>query len=267
MPEPHVSYELRGPAAWITIQREQRRNALSPQAVELLGQHLDRAAADDAVRAVCLTGAGERAFCAGADLMAAMGQGVGGGGRRRNSGFRQAMLGYAQLLQRMASHPKVLVARVNGHCIGGGLGLLLSCDIAYCRQGARLGTPELDVGLFPMMVAPLLLRAAPRGQALEMIYSAAVVSADEALQLGLVTRVLPPEELDQAVQDLLARIGAKAPVALRRGRLALAEIEGMALEPALEHMSEQLALLLKTQDAIEGLMAFAQKRKPQWKGS
>ncbi len=253
---PHVHYEQRGPVAWLTIDRPARRNALSPQAIRLLGEHLDRIEADASTRVVCVTGAGERAFCSGADLIATVGE----------DGGQSAMGAYAELLLRLDRYPKPLVARVNGHCLGGGLGLLLSCDLAYARRGVRIGTPELDVGLFPMMIAPLILRAAPRSKALEMIYTAAMLSADDAEALGLLTRALDPDGFDAAVEDTLASIAARAPVALRAGRRALSTVQDMELEPALHHLCDQLAALVQTEDAREGLAAFLQKRKPVWKG-
>lgn len=256
MSEEHVLYEVKDYVAWLTLNREARRNALSPEAIDLLDDYLGRARDDAAVRVVCLTGAGDKAFCAGADLGSAMGGG----------GSGDAMRAYARLLGRMDRFPKPLVARVNGHCMAGGLGLLLSCDIAYAHEGARFGTPEVGVGLFPMMIGALILRNTQRGRALEMIYSARKLGAADACEMGLVTRVFPKEELDDAVLGLLRDIVGNAPAAIALGRKALAHVAGMELDEALQYLCDRLGDVLKTEDAAEGLSAFFEKRPPVWKG-
>jgi enoyl-CoA hydratase/carnithine racemase len=255
MPD-EVLYQLRDGAAWLTINREARRNALDPATIDLLLSHLDRAASDPAVRVVCLTGAGDKAFCAGADLAAAFGSGEAASGPMR----------YARLLQRMRIHPKPLVARVNGHCLAGGLGPMLSCDVVYAREGIRLGVPEATVGLFPMMVAALLLRDGLRKKVLEMVYTGAQVTAREAEAMGLVTRTVPDGELDAAVERVLAAVAAGAPRAVQLGRQALADAEGLPFDQAVELLCRRLGEVLATEDAAEGLAAFLEKRKPQWKG-
>jgi enoyl-CoA hydratase/carnithine racemase len=251
-----VRYERRGAAAWLVIDREARRNALDLATIELLLAHLDRAEVDPSVRAVCLTGAGTQAFCAGADLAAAR---VGGdplAGPRR----------YARLLQRMRALEKPLVARVNGHCLAGGLGPMLACDLVYAREGIRLGLPEVSVGLFPMMVSALLLRDGVRKKVLELVFTGAQIAAREAEALGLVTRVVPDGELDAEVERVLGAIAAAAPRAVQLGRRALAEAEALPVDDAIEHLCRRLGDVLATEDAAEGLAAFAAKRTPEWKG-
>jgi enoyl-CoA hydratase/carnithine racemase len=255
MPD-EVRYELRGAAAWLTIDREERRNALSPAAVDLLLGHLSRAERDPAVRAVCLTGAGEAAFCSGADLGAvAGGEGVAAGPRR-----------YAQLLKALRVLGKPLVARVNGDCLAGGLGPMLSCDVVYAREGVRIGTPEATRGLFPMMVAALLLRDGQRKKVLELVYTGQSVTAREAEAMGLVTRVVPDGELDAAVGRVLTAIAGNAPRALELGRRAMAEAEGLPFDQAVDHLCGRLGDVLGTEDAAEGLAAFRERRAPRWKG-
>ncbi|HET6922454.1 MAG TPA: enoyl-CoA hydratase-related protein, partial [Anaeromyxobacteraceae bacterium] len=214
------------------------------------------AEADPAVRAVCLTGAGEKAFCAGADLAAAA------GGGEANSGPMR----YARLLRRLRAFGKPLVARVNGHCLAGGLGPMLSCDVAVAREGIRIGVPEVTVGLFPMMVAALLLRDGLRKKVLELVYTGEPVTAREAEAAGLVSRVVPDGELDAAVEKVLGRIAAAAPLAVQMGRRALAEAEGPFLDQAVELLCRRLGDVLATEDAAEGLSAFLEKRPPRWKG-
>ena len=254
MPD-EVRYELRASAAWLTIDREAQRNTLTLAAVEQLLEHLDRAEADPAVRAVCLTGAGEEVFCAGADLSALGSPGAGAGPAR-----------YAALLKRLRALGKPLVARVNGHCLAGGLGPMLACDVAVARQGIRLGVPEVTVGLFPMMAAALLLRDGLRKKVLELVYTGEPVTAREAEAAGLLSRVVPDGELDAAVEKVLSRIAAAAPLAAQLGRRALAEAEGPHLDRALDLLAGRLGDLLATEDAAEGLSAFLEKRPPRWKG-
>lgn len=255
MPD-EVRYQIRGAAAWLTIDREERRNALTPAAVDQLLAHLARAEGDPAVRVVCLTGAGERAFCSGADL------GSAGGGEGPAAGARS----YARLLKALRVLGKPLVARVAGDCLAGGLGPMLSCDVVYAREGVRIGTPEVTRGLFPMMVAALLLRDGQRKKVLELVYTGESVTARQAEAMGLVTRVLPDGQLDAAVEGVLAAIASNAPRALELGRRALAEAEGLPFDQAVDHLCGRLGDVLGTEDAAEGLAAFRERRAPRWKG-
>jgi len=250
-----VLYEIRGSAAWLTINREPRRNALGPEAVDLLLGHLDRAESDRTIRVVCLTGVGDKAFCAGADLGAAQGAEDPMAGPRR----------YATLLKRMRVFTKPLVARVNGHCLAGGLGPMLSCDVVYAREGVRIGVPEVTVGLFPMMIAALLLRDGLRKKVLELVYAGTQVTAREAEAMGLVTRVVPDGELDVAVERALGAIARNAPKAIAIGRRAIAEADDMPFDEAIEHLCRRLGEVMGTEDAGEGLSAFLEKRSPEWK--
>jgi enoyl-CoA hydratase/carnithine racemase len=256
MSEPELLYDVRDAAAWLTINREARRNALSREIIDLFQEYLDRVEADDGIRVVCLTAAGEKAFCSGADLAISF------DGDEALTGARK----YAGLLKRMAAFPKPIVARVNGHCLAGGMGFMLASDIVYAHEGVKFGTPEVDVGLFPMMIGALIFRNATRKKALEMIYTARLLTAAEAEEMGLITRAVPREELDVVVQKTLHSIASKAPVAVKMGRRALAAAESLTLNDALDFLSEELARVVATEDAKEGLTAFMQKRQPEWKG-
>ncbi len=256
MSDTELLYEIRDKAAWITINRETKRNSLSMEIIDLFFDYLNRAATNDNVRAVCLTAVGDKTFCSGADLKSAAGaEGHVAGARK-----------YAELLKKMATFPKPMVARVNGHCLAGGMGFMLSCDLVYAKEEAKFGTPELNVGLFPMMIGALIFRNASRKKALEMIYTGRMLSAAEAEQMGLITRSVPSDELDRVVNDAISAVAAKAPLAVKMGRQALANAENMTLENALDYLCEQLEAVASTEDALEGMMAFVQKRQPQWKG-
>lgn len=256
--EADVLYEVKDRAAWLTINREDRRNALRARTVEELRDGLCRAAADEEVGVVCLTGAGHRAFCAGADLGGAEAVGPEGTGMDLQS--------YAALLKDFAASHKPIVGRVAGHCVGGGVGLMLSCDMVYAAEHAKIGMPEVNVGLFPMMVTALLPRHASRKKVLEMIFTGQLVSARVAEQLGLVTRVCESDTLDQVVENVLASVASKAPLAVSLGRRAFHASEEMSLAAGLDYLCGQLEVLAKTEDAAEGFVAFQEKRRPLWKG-
>lgn len=252
MSDTDVLYQIDGKVATLTINRPERRNALRSETVDGLLDGLRRAGADPEVRVVCLTGAGDKIFCAGADLAAGQGP--------------DALKRYAEVLESMTNADKPLVARVAGGCLGGGLGLVLACDMAYAAEDVTFRMPEVNVGLFPMMVAALLPRGAASKKLREAIFTAAKIPAAEAEQLGLITRAVPRDQLDGEVQRVLGAVSEMAPLALSRGRKALAATEHMELAPALAHLCAELAGLMKTEDVSEGMSAFFQKRKPQWKG-
>jgi len=256
MSEPHLIYETRDQAAWLTINRPDKRNAISPEAMTLFAQALDRAEEDPLVRVVVVTGAGDKAFCAGADLG---GGGLGGPGN-------DALAGYAALITRLATFPKPTVARVNGHCLAGGTGFMLGCDIVIARDTAQFGTPEVNVGLFPMMIGALIFRNVPRKKAMEMVLLGEKLTAAQALEMGLVTRVCPLETFEAEVAGVVARLAEKSPIGLRIGKLAFAAAENMPLAEAVAFLSGKLAEVAATRDAVEGITAFIEKRKPNFTG-
>jgi enoyl-CoA hydratase/carnithine racemase len=256
MSQPELLYEVKNKVAWLTINREYRRNALSPEMIDLFLEGLGRAEADEEVRAVCLTAVGDKAFCSGADLAASLsGPDVAVGAKK-----------YADLLRRMSAFPKPIIAKVNGHCLAGGMGLMLACDMVYARDQVKFGTPEVNVGVFPMMIGALIFRNAGRKKASEMIFTARLLSAGEAEDMGLITRSVPAEDLDRVVDETLAAVTAKAPLAVKLGKHALAAVQDMDLDQALDFLAVQLARVAATEDAKEGLSAFLEKREPVWKG-
>jgi len=248
-------YEVRNGTAWLTLNREERRNAITVEMIDGFGEYLDRAEQDDDVRAICITGSGDKVFCSGADLGSAMG-GHGADGP----------LKYARLLQRMRDYPKPLVARLNGLCMAGGMGLMLSCDMVYAPLDVTLGTPEVKVGLFPMMISALILENMPKKKAMEMVFTGFRISASEARELGLVTAAVSREDLDATVERTLSAIRDNAPVAISIGRRAMAEINDISFEDSIEFLHQRLLDVLGTEDAAEGIAAFFGKRRPIWKG-
>lgn len=244
----------------ITLNNPERRNAIGPEMINELRWALSDAEKDDAVRVVVLTGAG-KAFCAGADFAAIT---------AGESGALPAFDGdggdYAKLLPTMCSFGKPIVAKVNGHAMGGGLGLVASSTFAIASTAAQLGTPEVDVGLFPMMIMAVLTRLVPRRRIVQMMLLGERVDANEAVAIGLLNSACAPEELDAKVKDLCATLSKKAPLAMKHGLEALYAQDTKRIEESLPMLREKLGVLLGTEDAREGLMAFMQKRAPEWKG-
>jgi len=196
-------FEIKEQTVYLTLNREARRNAISQEMIADLMTCLGKVGQDNDVRAVCITGAGSKAFCAGADLSGNLTQ----EGGDALPGSEQ----YAELLKKLSRFKKPLVARVNGPCLAGGLGLMLSCDIVIARDDAFFCTPEVGVGIFPMMIGALLYRNLGRKKATEMVLTGRRVPAPEAEKMGLITRAVPPVNLDREVQELLRRIASKSP--------------------------------------------------------
>jgi enoyl-CoA hydratase/carnithine racemase len=241
--------------AFLTINREANRNAISPAAVALFHEALDRAEQDETVRVVCVTGAGDKAFCSGADL---------GGGMQ--AGGHDVFENYARLLSRLAAFPKPTVARVNGHCLAGGTGFMLGCDIVIARQTARFGTPEVNVGLWPMMIGALIFRNVPRKKAMEMVMLGEQMTAAQALEAGLITRCVPEDTFEEEVNKVLAALAAKSPIGMRMGKEAFAAAESMPLDEAVLFLAGKIAEVAATEDAREGIAAFLEKRRPKFVG-
>ncbi len=251
-------YEVKDGAAFLTINREARRNAISQEMITGFLDYFDRADHDETVRAVCITGKGEKAFCSGADLAVTLTK----EGEDRLSGTRN----YAKLLKKMARFGKPLLARVNGPCLAGGLGLMLSCDIVIARNDTFFRTPEVNVGIFPMMVGALLYRNVGRKKAMDMVLTARKIQAPEAENMGLITRAVEPEHLDDEVQETLKLLTTKSPVGMRIGKEAFRAMSDMPFEEAIDYLCEALGRAIATEDAMEGMMAFMEKRKPNFKG-
>jgi len=256
MEEREVRYEVTGAQARLTIDRESARNALSPGVIAGLTEGLARADADPAVRVIVLTGAGEKVFCAGGDLGGGMSDGflAGHDGRR----------GYGQLLQRIQSQHKPTVARINGHALAGGLGLVLACDLAIAADTAGFGTPEIDRGLFPMMVMALLQRHVGRKRALQLVLLGERLTAAQALEWGLINQVAKAAELEAATNALAEKLAGKSKAIVALGKRSFFNTEDLPLPNALEMLASQLSLNVMAEDAAEGVTAFLEKRPPKW---
>jgi enoyl-CoA hydratase/carnithine racemase len=252
-----------GGVARITINRVERRNAMSWGVMTGLRDALGAAKADPEVRVVVLTGAGDEAFCAGADL------GAMGGGGAPDDGFlerhesRGVLAGVFEDLWHLG---KPTIARVQGWAMAGGLGLALACDLVVASDRARFGAPEINVGLWPYMITVPLVRSMPPKKALELMLTGRIVTADEAERIGFVTRVVPHDGLDGAVDELAATLASKSPAVMKLGRQAFYGVWDMAAADALAHLHAMLTLTNQTEDAAEGIGAFLEKRPPRWTG-
>ena len=245
-----IRYEVRGAAAWVVMNRPERRNPLDLAATSELCAAFERAKADDAVRAIVLTGEG-KAFSAGGNL----------GGMTTGSDDVPPR-DFSELLVAMTEIGKPTIARVQGAAMGGGLGLAVACDITLAADDVKLGTPEIDVGLFPMMIMAVLLRAAPRKPLLEMMLTGQRIDALTAERWGLLTRAVPAD----AVERVVAAIASKSPSSLRLGLQAYFGQMDRPLREALPYLQDMLGKIAVTDDAREGITAFLQKRAPQWTG-
>lgn len=253
-----VRVELRGPAAWLTIDREERRNALGPEVIGELVDALRRAGNDDDVRVVVLTGAGERAFSAGGD--------IGGFARAaQEEDTESAPAAISRLLDALWWHPKPTVARVNGRALGGGLGLLLACDLAVAADDVEVGTPEIDIGLWPHVITAVIQRTVPRGVALDLMLTGRRMPVAEAERWGIVNRVVPRHALDGTVDEIVDTLAGKSPYVLRLGKRSFASAEDLPWGRAIDHLKERLAENLGAEDLVEGVSAFLQKRTPDWR--
>jgi enoyl-CoA hydratase/carnithine racemase len=256
--EPEVLYELSGPVATLTINRPERRNALSTSVLGKLRESAETARDDPQVRVLVLTGAGEKAFSAGADLIAMSPE-------RDATAVHDERGELPRLMKALWSLGKPTIARVRGYALAGGFGVALSCDFVVSSDDAVFATPELDLGLWPYMITVPLLRSMAPKKALELMLTCRRVGADEALAIGFVNRVVPAAELDDAVAELAGALAGKPPTAMRLGRDAFYTVLDMKAEEALALLQPLLTITAQGDEASEGLAAFAEKRPPRWR--
>jgi enoyl-CoA hydratase/carnithine racemase len=242
-----------------TINRPEQRNALNADVNRGLLATLEQAGDEETVRVVVITGAGEKAFCAGADL----------GGLRPEAGAVELHHGralFAEVLQGIRRLPKPVVARVNGAALAGGFGLALACDLAVASESATFGTTEVKVGMWPYMISAVIAEHLGPKRTMDLLLSGRRMDAAEALAWGLVNRVVPAGELDAAVAETTAGLVALSPVVLALGKESYAAMTQMGRGEAFAYLASMLSLHLQTEDAVEGITAFLQKRPPEWKG-
>jgi enoyl-CoA hydratase/carnithine racemase len=253
-----ILIEKRDQALWITINRPDKRNAINAGVVAGITRGYRAAHDDPDVRVIVLTGTGDKAFCAGADLQST--------GAAFAFDFSKPNVDYADLLRLAQNATKPSIARVNGTCMAGGMGLLCMTDMAVAADHALFGLPEVKVGVFPMQVMSLLQEIAPRRLINEWALTGEPFDASAALAAGLLNYVVPAAELDAKVDWLTRRLTDKSPTAIRRGKYAMRAIAAMSFDESIAYTESQIALLAMTEDAKEGLKAFAEKRKPVWPG-
>jgi enoyl-CoA hydratase/carnithine racemase len=254
-----VRYETTAPVARITIDRPEKRNALNVAVMAELREAFARARADASVRVVVLTGAGEKAFSAGGDL---------GGFTAEQSKVEQHMLRglLSDLFEDMTRLGKPVIARVSGHALAGGFGLMCACDLIVAADTAEFGMPEINTGLWPFIITAVVRHAMPERKALELMMTGERLSAAEAERLGVLNRVVAPSDLDKAVDQLCESLAAKSPLIMRLGKDSFYASRDMGFREAMDYLHGQLGICLDSEDVIEGVTAFLQKRAPQWKG-
>jgi enoyl-CoA hydratase len=254
-----VTYEVADGVATVTLNNPEKRNMLSARMLVELVEAMKRAKDDGAARAVVLTGAGDKAFCAGADL----------GGFAADVPLvakhfaSDLFLEFFRLMPRLG---KPSLCAANGHVLAGGMGLALSCDLVIAKQGATFGTPEINVGAFPYMIMAIIYRNVPRKKVNEMMLLGERLSAEQAVEYGLANKVVPAGEFDAAVNKWAGVLASKSPVLMRLGHDAMYRQQDMAVDDALDYLRSQLSLTFSTEDIVEGVTAFFEKREPEWKG-
>jgi enoyl-CoA hydratase len=257
--EPTTS-EPNASIAYVTLDDPDRRNALSDSLLDQLSAALSRAAADDTVRVIVLTSSHDRVFSSGGNLDAFTDD--------RPTITKYAGLSrFPALYRTLTDIRKPVVCAANGDVLAGALGIALACDLVVAKASVRLGCPEISVGAFPFMISALIFRATGRLQANELMMTGRLLPAHEAKELGLVNLVVPDEEFDARLGQFVNGIAGRSPLLLGLGKRALAATRDMGFEAALDYLQAQLALAFTTDDLVEGVTAFKDKRAPRWRNS
>src|SRR6202158_3689639 len=243
-----------GPVATVTLNRPDQRNPLSVGMLRDLNSALTWCQGHDAIRVVVLTGAGDRSFSAGADL-SSFDSSIPESDRHRG---RHA---FVELFLLMAELGKPIVGRINGHALAGGFGLAASCDLLVAVDTATFATPEINVGVWPMMIQAVLARNLPRKVLLEMVMLGDRWTAEQMRSVGFVNRVVPADGLDAAVHEIAGKLAKKSPAVMRLGRDSFYRQQDMEFRAALDYLQGQLTLVTLTDDTKEGVRAFFEKRE------
>lgn len=245
--------------ATIALDDPETRNALGPEMLGELLAAFEQARDDDAVRCVVLTSTHEKVFSAGGNLA----------GFAADVPLVHKHLGldlFPRLFRTIGQLGKPTLCAANGHVLAGSLGIALACDLIVAKDSATFGTPEIDVGVFPFMIMALIYRNVPRKKTNQMLLLGERLTAADAKDADIVNKVVPAEELDAAVRDWAERLAAKSPLMMRLGKDAMYRQQDMAFDDALEYLRHNLTLSLSTEDIVEGVSAFFEKRKPEWRG-
>jgi enoyl-CoA hydratase len=255
-----ISYEVgEGGVATLALDDPETRNALSDQLLIEMLDALHAARDDDAVRVVVLTSTHEKVFSAGGNL-------AGFGADAPASVKWEATGHFVDVFEAIGTLGKPSIVAANGHVLAGSLGIALACDLIVAKEGVGFGTPEINVGLFPFMIMALIYRNVPRKKATEMMLLGERLSAEEAQEAGIVNKIVPAEEFDAAVTEWAEKLASKSPLVMKLGKDAIWRQLDMPLMDALDYLRAQLTIELSTEDAVEGVTAFFEKREPEWKG-
>jgi enoyl-CoA hydratase/carnithine racemase len=245
--------------ATIVLDDPETRNALSEQLLGELLSALRDAKADAAARVVVISSSHEKVFSAGANLVD-FGANVSAADRYMASGR------FVEVFRELGELGKPSILAANGHVLAGSLGLALACDLIIASELATFGTPEINVGLFPFMIMALIYRNVPRKKTNEMLLLGDRLSAEQALEAGIVNKIVSADQLEATVGEWAQKLAAKSPLVMRLGKDAIWRQMDMSLLEGLDYLRAQLAIELSTEDAAEGVSAFLEKRNPEWKG-
>lgn len=259
MSEQMVLYEVAEGVATITMNDPQTRNSLSPEMLEGLIAAFERAQREEEVRCVVLASSHERVFSSGGNLA----------GFAADAPLVHKHFGsdrFVGLFKLIAGLDKPTLVAARGHVLAGALGIALACDLILASEEATFGTPEINIGAFPFMIMSLIYRNVPRKKANELLLLGERLSAQEAVEAGIANRVVPAAEFDEALAAWAAKLASKSPVLMRLGKEAMRRQLDMPLDDALDYLRAQLSLAFSTEDIVEGVTAFFEKREPVWKG-
>jgi len=254
-----ITYEVAAGVATIALDEPETRNALSDEVLAELIVALEAARDDDAVRCVVLTSTHESVFSSGGNL----------GGFASDVALVHkhfATERFPRVFRLLADLGKPSICAANGHVLAGALGLALACDLVIAKEGARFGTPEINIGLFPFMIMALIYRNVGRKKTAELMLLGEQFSAADAERLGIVNRVVPADQFSAAVDDWAQQLARKSPVLMKLGKDAMARQQDMAYDDAIDFLRSQLTIAFATEDIQEGVQAFFEKREPEWTG-
>jgi enoyl-CoA hydratase len=250
--------EREGRVAVLTINRPDKLNALNQAVRDRMLEILERLETDDEIGCIVITGAGEKSFVAGADI---------GEFEGRSPFDQRHAMRSPRIFDVMAEFPKPVIAMINGFCLGGGCELAMSCDLRIAGDGARFGQPEIKLGLIPGGGGTQRLpRLVGLGQAMLLNLSGEMIDASEAHRIGLVERVHPAAELREKTLELAGKIASMSPLTLKVAKQALRASERLSIDDGIAYERDLFCLCFSSEDKEEGVEAFLQKRKPEWKG-